>query len=260
MISITDVVIDQELRDLIPKLSSDELSGLTESVVKDGFTDPLIVWLGHGILVDGHNRYQIWTGALNSDEDKAPEIIEKAFADRDEVKEFMLRRQLSRRNLTDAARIQIALKLKPFIEAKAKAKESQRKSTSSTLPKSLPVIDTRKELATTAGVSEGTFRKAEAVLKSDNVEAKQEMLAGTKSINKAFQEVSSTGSTAPTPVNEASSSAVAEAKPAKIAPHSVKSDVAKSCIALLKGIPKKDPSRLQAFDDVVWWIKANRNK
>ena len=73
------------------------------------------------------------------------------FADREAVKEFMLRRQLSRRNLTDAMRIKVTLQLKPFIEAKAKVKESQRKSTSLILAKSLPEIDTRKELAATAG-------------------------------------------------------------------------------------------------------------
>jgi len=38
----------------------------------------------------------------------------------------MLRHQLARRNLTDAMRVHVALQLKPFIEAKAKAEQKKR--------------------------------------------------------------------------------------------------------------------------------------
>ena len=68
-------------------------------------------------------------------------------------------------------RIKVTLQLKPFIEAKAKAKEAERKSTSTISSKSPAKIDTRKELAATAGVSEDSFRKAEAVLKSDKLKS-----------------------------------------------------------------------------------------
>ncbi|WP_373651972.1 hypothetical protein [Schlesneria sp. DSM 10557] len=87
----------------------------------------------------------------------------------------MLRRQLSRRNLTDAARVQVALKLKPFIEAKAKASHASNsgnpklKQPSTKSSKVYGPVNTRKELATTAGVSQGTFRKAEAVLAWDRL-------------------------------------------------------------------------------------------
>lgn len=78
-----------------------------------------------------------------------------------------------------AARIKVTLQLKPFIEAKAaevrKATEGRPKKLSTKSSEVIP-IDTRKELAATAGVSEDTFRKAEAVLKTDNEEVKKEML------------------------------------------------------------------------------------
>ena len=75
----------------------------------------VIVWLNHGVIVDGHNRHRIWRDVLDSDEDKAPEIREMAFADRIAVEEFMINRQLSRRNVSDAVQVKLALKLKPII-------------------------------------------------------------------------------------------------------------------------------------------------
>ena len=55
------------------------------------------------------------------------------------------------RNLSAWDRTQLALKLKPMIAAKAKEKEHERKE--GTLPNLAESIDTRKELASIAGVS-----------------------------------------------------------------------------------------------------------
>ena len=141
------------------------------------------MWLNHGILVDGHNRHRIWRDVLASDEDKAPEIHEMPFKDRDAVKMFMRKRQLSRRNLTDAMRVKISLDLKPMIEAKAKAKQDAagvygKFSRSKTLsPNSDEGLRTDDEVAKLAGVGRDAVRKVEAVLNSDNEEIKAAMLA-----------------------------------------------------------------------------------
>ena len=98
----------------------------------------------------------------------------KTFGSRDAVKEFMLKRQLSRRTLTDAMRVKIALGLKPIIEAKAKA---NKKAIGGAVPQHVAEpVDTRMEVAKAAGVSTETVRRAEAVLNSDNEEAKVAML------------------------------------------------------------------------------------
>ena len=144
--------------------------------MQNGFTDAVIVWLNHGVIVDGHNRHRIWRDVFNSDEDKAPEIREMAFADRDAVKEFMINRQLSRRNVTDAMRVKIALKLKPIIEARAKEKQVQGGKAKVVLNSAQPQ-KTRDEVAKAAGVGHDTVRKVEAVLNSDNEEIKAAMLA-----------------------------------------------------------------------------------
>jgi hypothetical protein len=197
---ITDVTINTELRNLLPPLSPDERSLLVESIQREGFRDAVIVWLGHGTLLDGHNRMTIWKQELGADEDKAPEIVERPFASIEAAKEWMLRNQLARRNLTDAQRIQVTLRLKPFIEQKAAAnltKGGRPKDTDKglvNLPKVSELVNTRKELAETAGVSEKTFAKAEAVLEKGTQETKAAMLAPKSdeshiSISKAYETV-----------------------------------------------------------------------
>jgi hypothetical protein len=107
-----------------------------------------------------------------------------AVDDRDSVIEWMLRHQLARRNLTDAQRIQVTLRLKPFIEKKAKESHAANSGNPKTkqplvnLPKVPETVNTRKELAETAGVSEKTFAKAEAVLASDNEEVRDNWSKG----------------------------------------------------------------------------------
>ena len=49
--------VDDELRGLIPPLSTEERKMLEESIVRDGCDTPLTVW--EGTIVDGHNRYDI---------------------------------------------------------------------------------------------------------------------------------------------------------------------------------------------------------
>ena len=161
--------VDDELESLLPPLSDDKNSEPLRSIAKDGFTDPIIVWLNHDIMVDGHNRHQIWRDVYARDEDKSPQIVEKHFATRDDMTEFMLDRQLVRRNLTDAMRGTLALLLKPMIEASAKQKQVAAGgdcTSGRTCPLILAesIVETRKELATAAGVGVETVCKVEAVL------------------------------------------------------------------------------------------------
>jgi hypothetical protein len=78
------LTIDQEFKSLIPPLTTDEFRQLEENVIKDGCRDSLTVW--NGILVDGHNRYEICT--KNNIEFQA---INKTFKDRDEAIEWIIR-------------------------------------------------------------------------------------------------------------------------------------------------------------------------
>jgi len=54
-----DLKVDPELRDLIPPLTDGDHASLKESILKDGCREPLTIWKGQNIILDGHNRYEI---------------------------------------------------------------------------------------------------------------------------------------------------------------------------------------------------------
>ena len=101
-----NIKIDPALKALIPPLEDAEIEALTESIKAEGCRDPLVVWMPAGILVDGHNRYEICTRLGLSFE-----VVEKEFADRFEAIDWMCLNQLGRRNLSDIAKADLRGKL-----------------------------------------------------------------------------------------------------------------------------------------------------
>lgn len=98
---LQQITILPELEAYLPALASEEATLLEQSLLKDGCQEPLEVWSHEGktILIDGHNRFRICTQHSLS-----YQIREKSFEDMDDVKEYMMNKQLARRNLTDAQR------------------------------------------------------------------------------------------------------------------------------------------------------------
>lgn len=86
-----------ELEWLIPPLSEEEYENLEASIKDEGCREPLIVWDNDSeyVLVDGHNRFKICQSNGIDFSVKA-----KSFKDIEEVKNWMLANQMSRRNLT----------------------------------------------------------------------------------------------------------------------------------------------------------------
>lgn len=98
----SDIKVDPEFAKLLPPPTADELKRLRESVRANGFEDPLTVWKEEGVLVDGHNRLELWR--TDAELDGAEPLVRlKSFEDRDAAKRWMLDLQLSRRNLKKAA-------------------------------------------------------------------------------------------------------------------------------------------------------------
>ena len=109
--------IDPEFEALIPALTEEETADLTASLKRDGCRDAIVVW--KGFVVDGHNRYRICT------ENKIPfKTWEIPLGERSNVKEWMIRNQLSRRNLNAYQRSLLALGLEEIY--KERAKQNQR--------------------------------------------------------------------------------------------------------------------------------------
>lgn len=113
--------IKKEFRDLIPPLSSYELSGLEEEIKYwGGCYSPIITW--KGFIADGHHRYEICkkygfsfkTEELNSPNERS-------------VKKWMINNQFKRRNLPIHVRLDLAFEYEylDFEEAKLRQEKTQ---------------------------------------------------------------------------------------------------------------------------------------
>jgi ParB/Sulfiredoxin domain len=87
-----DLKTDPELVSLMTPLTADEKRILEESILKEGYRDPLCVW--DGVIVDGHHRYEICK------RHGLPFVtLPYSFSSKAEAKIWMILNQAGRRNL-----------------------------------------------------------------------------------------------------------------------------------------------------------------
>ena len=138
-------VVLPEMAELLPPLSEEQLGALETDLLKNGCYTSIIV-NEDLVVIDGHNRKSL------CDKHGLPyQMLVFAFDDLLEAKQWALDTQKGRRNLDKWELGKIALKLKPEIEARAKANQGTRTDLSATLPESSVPVDTRKELADSVG-------------------------------------------------------------------------------------------------------------
>ena len=88
-----EIIIDEEFKCLLPELDKETLAALEENMLLNGCRDAIVLW--NGILIDGHNRYQI---CLKHD---IPfNTLDKEFGSREEALIWIISNQVSRRNLS----------------------------------------------------------------------------------------------------------------------------------------------------------------
>lgn len=174
--------IDEEFKSLIPPLTAEEFQQLKENIIQDGCRDDLITW--NSTIIDGHNRYQIC-----QENDIPFKITAKTFDERSEAIEWIIKNQFGRRNLQNFVRCELALRLKPIIQAKAK--ENLASHTEQGYQKSEKAVHTLKEVAKAAGVSHDTIDKTEKILEKGTPEQINRARQGGKgnSVNAIFKEV-----------------------------------------------------------------------
>ena len=97
----------------------------------------------------------------------------------------MLEQQLGRRNLSDIEKYEIVQKFKSVFEQKAKQNQSLGGKGLANLSK----VNTRKQMAKATGVSEGSYRKMDAVMQSDNEELKQKLRDKKISTDAAYKKL-----------------------------------------------------------------------
>jgi hypothetical protein len=188
-IDIKDLVVDKEFEKLLPVLTPEELEKLENSILQYGMLDPIKIWqepdMGKWIIIDGHNRYNILKKHNIEWHYWQDYKIMSELETREDVKQWMLEQQLGRRNLSEAEKYEIVQKFKSIFQKKAKENQSLGGKGSANLSK----VDTRKEMAKAVGTSEGTYRKLDYIMKSDNEETKQQLREKKISIDKAYREI-----------------------------------------------------------------------
>ena len=91
--------IDPEFRDKIPALTEAEFEQLKENILSDGEVyEPIVTW--NDTIIDGHNRWRIICENWEMLKDKF-RTKPMDFADKWEAFEWMYKKQLGRRNLTE---------------------------------------------------------------------------------------------------------------------------------------------------------------
>jgi hypothetical protein len=188
-----ELKINPAFRDLLDLPSDEERKELERQLVRDGGPqDPIIVWKGHNIIVDGHNRYAICVA-----HNLKFAVREKEFADEDAVKDWILEFQLSRRNLTPAR----ASYFMGVLYNRSKQDPTKQRQATADGKTTAEVIGEK------FGVSEKTVRRAgeyakgvDAVGKVKNLTTVKEKLAAIKDKNASFSkgELNEIGK-APTP-------------------------------------------------------------
>ncbi len=169
--------IDNEFRNYIRPLSSEEYDKLEASILSEGIRDPLVIW--QGILLDGYHRYKI-----AQEHGLEYKTVEVELPDRDAAKEWILVNQLGRRNLTEQeasyyrGKLYSAKKQHQYIHPKSVEQNVLR-------------LDTAEELGKQYGVSHMTIKRDEqfsqAVDKVANevgTEARNAILSGQAKVPK----------------------------------------------------------------------------
>ena len=177
-----------ELAELLPPLTGEQLAALEKDILQNGCYAPIIV-NEDLVVVDGHNRQQICT-----QHDLPYKMAVFAFDDLLEAKQWALDTQKGRRNLDKWELGKIALKLRPEIEARAKANQQTyhgnqyESGPPATLPEvhSAPV-DTRKELAASVGLGERTMGKVMQIDEHAPAAVKEALDKKELSVNQGYQ-------------------------------------------------------------------------
>ena len=177
-----------ELAGLLPPLTEEQLTALEADLLKNGCYSPIIV-NEDLVIIDGHNRQML------CEKHGIPyKMAVFSFKDMLEAKQWALDTQKGRRNLDKWELGKIALKLRPEIEARAKANQQAyhgnqyESGPSATLPEvhSAPV-DTRKELAASVGLGERTMGKVMQIDEHAPAAVKEALDKKELSVNQGYQ-------------------------------------------------------------------------
>jgi N6-adenosine-specific RNA methylase IME4 len=172
-----ELIIDEEFSKLLPPHTPEEYAQLEVNIKEQGCKETIKTW--NNIICDGYTRYNICK-KHNIKFATTPLF----FNDRNEVKEWIIRNQFGRRNISTYDKGILALKLKDIIAAKAKERMLSGKKIDPS--QNFGQGRTDKELAKIAGISHDTIHKIEVIDREGTPEIKQ---IARKSIDCAYKEI-----------------------------------------------------------------------
>jgi ParB-like chromosome segregation protein Spo0J len=161
----TEIKTDPRLAGMFT-IRAETLAAIGKSMRESGYdkSQPLVLWKGKGVVVDGHTRLQ---SALEAGITEIP-VEEKEFASLEDARLYAWRRQAERRNLTAA-------------EILAAAAELQRKDSWDGTGRASEI------LAKNLGVSPSTVKHAQAVAQDASPEIIDEVRKNRMTIDRAYR-------------------------------------------------------------------------
>ena len=177
-----------EMAQLLPPLTGEQIAALESDLLKNGCYSPIIV-NENMVIIDGHNRQR-----LCEQHGMPYQMAVFSFEDLLEAKQWALDTQKGRRNLDKWELGKIALKLKPEVEARAKANQSAaggdkydtEKPLLTTLSEAVSPVNTRKELADAVGIGEVTMGKVMQIDENAPAAVKEALDKKELSINQGY--------------------------------------------------------------------------
>ena len=177
--------INPAYKSLLRPLTEEEYDLLEKSILEHGLKSPILA-TQNGVVVDGHNRYEI---CCKHDIEPWCEIID-LHGDA-AIKAWIIEHQRGRRNLTAYQRVEYALQDKATIAAKGKENQRAGGRTKQVLQNSANPVRALEEVAKKAGVSRETVRQIEYIIEHADEATKEKFHNGDESvsIHKAFKEL-----------------------------------------------------------------------
>lgn len=97
ILTLADIKINYDFENLIPKQTAEQFRQMEENMLAEGGAhDPLVIWEGHDILLDGHHRYRVLKA--HPELQWYPKHV--SLEDETEAREWIIKTALGKRNLT----------------------------------------------------------------------------------------------------------------------------------------------------------------
>ena len=167
----------------LPRPKEDERCYLSADLEEHGCLNPIMTY--HGVIIDGHTRYDI------CHEIGIPfEVEEMEFEDDEAALLWILRNQLGRRNLTDFEKCELVLPFEEQLKKEAKERQGQRNDLKN-IPENLQECsgETFDGLGNMAGVSGRNMRKAKWLHENADEDTLNRLRRNEVSIHRAYTDL-----------------------------------------------------------------------